>query len=470
MTPSALPAIGLAGLLVLTSCSTEMGGMKPASVPSDTATVIGMNSVEASTITTERAIHFAGPNNTDVLVPAGSYQAQAGEASQIKLVGKDQAAPLVVAAAAVTHDEQVEIPVARLISGEEDTLRLQLLTPGGSGRMAVGSESGVGSRGFTTATLGSLKVSEVSSVIQILRAPTGGWFNPGGRFIPSDALPVGKKYGYGNPFSVLYACRGKLPLWPHSTFVGSIFFPAGSCFTASGKINSFEVLTPVWQYASNGTIPNGHYPTGGPLYATCRAFYDGGTIPGKVGNGLKGCSIGYKGKEVIVPGYDVLMMSFVSSNLSEIVSASPETYARAVYGGSSSYVDHLCAASYQGAYHPGRFNLVQNACVIGFNGKEVLVPQFSVVSAIYRAMPPTDATLMGGKNETGRLYPVCRFVHANGETEIGYLNPDTAINNDPGTCDFMSSNGTFGREPFKSSQGLWDMYKNWSPGWDPVVK
>ena len=368
MTRSVASTIGLTALLVLTACSTEMAEMKSNEaasatsaqpVPTDTAGVVGMSPAEASTVTVERAIHFAGPNNTDVLVPAGSYQAKAGESSQITLIGKDQTAPLVLAAAAVTHDEKIEMPVAHLMAGEEDSQRLLLLSPGGSGLAAVGSESGLSSRGFAT-TLESMRMTQATSIIAVLRAPTGGWVNPGGRFIPADALPVGKRYGYNQPFSVLYACRGKLAPWPHSTFVGSIFFPAGSCFTASGKINSFEVLTPVWQYASNGAIPNGHYPTGGVTYATCRAFYDGGKIPGKVGNGLKGCSIGYKGKEVIVPGYEVLMMSFVTSGMSTNVTASPDTYARAVYGGSSFYVDHLCAASYQGAIHPGRFNLNQN--------------------------------------------------------------------------------------------------------------
>lgn len=475
MTRYIVPAMGLTVLLMFTACSTEMAEVKAteaavaAPAPTDTAGVVGMSPAEASAVTVERAIHFAGPNNTDVLVPAGSYQAEIGETSQIKLIGKDQAAPLVLMAAAVSHDEKIEMPVARLMAGEEDTQRLLFLTPGGAGWAAVGSESGLTSRGIAGA-LGSFKVTQTASFIKVLQLPTGGWVNPGGRFIPSDALPMGKRYGYNQPFTVLYACRGKLAPWPKSTFVGSIFFPAGSCFTNNGKISSFEVLTPVWQYASNGTIPNGAYPTAGTAYYSCRAFYDGGKIPGKVGSGLKGCSIGYKGKEIIVPGYEVLMTSFVTSGMSTNVTANPETYARAVYGGSSFYVDRLCAASYQGALHPGRFNLNQNACAIGFNGKEVLITQFNLVEAKMRSFPPDQYTLMGGKNERGRLYPLCRFVHANGEAQIGYLDPDMGTNNDPGPCNFMMGDGNTGREPFNATQGIWDMYKNWSPGWDPVVK
>lgn len=469
MNKTALFTIGLLILVTTSACSTDMGAMTPTAVAPETVPSAPMDPLAATTVTVEQPLHFAGPADADVLVPAGQYQVRAGETNQIKLVAKDQEAPMVLVAAAVTHEEKIEIPVARLVAGEEDTQRLLLLTPGGAGLAAVGSESGVASRGIFS-KLGTLRQTEAPRIIQTLLFPTGGWVNPGGRFIPSDALPVGKKYGYGTPFSVLYACRGKLAPWPSSTFVGSIFFPAGSCFTASGKINSFEVLTPVWQYASNGTIPSGAYPTGGTLYSTCRAFYDGGKIPGKVGNGLKGCSIGYKGKEVIVPGYEVLMLSFVTSGMSTNVTATPDTYARAVYGGSSFYVDHLCAASYQGATHPGRFNLNQNACVIGWNGNEVLVQRFAIIEAKLRAFPPDQYTLMGGKNERGRLYPVCRFVHANGETEIGYLDPEMGTNNDPGPCNFMMSDGNFGREPFNTTQGFQDMYKNWSPGWDPVVK
>lgn len=163
-------AIGLSVLLITGACSTDMNTMSPTEAGRETVSPAPMDPLAATTVTMERPVHFAGPAEAEVLVPAGQYQVQAGEASQIKLLGKDQAAPLVLAAVAVTHEEKIGTPVARLVAGEEDTQRIFLLTPGGTGLAAVGSESGVGTRGIFS-QLGGLSGKHVDLSCKIMICP-----------------------------------------------------------------------------------------------------------------------------------------------------------------------------------------------------------------------------------------------------------------------------------------------------------
>lgn len=243
---------------------------------------------------------------------------------------------------------------------------------------------------------------------------------------------------------------------------------------APGKAASYEVLTTIWQYASNGTIPPGAYPTGGTKYSTCRAFYDGGKVPGRVEQGTKGCSIGFNGREVIVPGYEVLMSSFViMKGPGDDLTATKEVFQRAVRGGLSRTDDYLCAAKYQGAVYPGRFNRTLNVCQIGWNGREVGISRFSVVEAAYRELPSqlSNGALVGGKSVDTLYKPlyVCRYVFANGDANVGFLNPSFGSGSDPGPCDFLMSNGKFARENQRLT-GIWDMYTPYNPNWDPAVK
>jgi len=67
-----------------------------------------------------------------------------------------------------------------------------------------------------------------------------------------------------------------------------------------------------WVAASGGTVPEGAVKAGAeaapgqqPLYV-CRAGYQGGLHPGKLRPEFKGCNLGWGGKEVVVPDYEVL--------------------------------------------------------------------------------------------------------------------------------------------------------------------
>ncbi|MCH7973158.1 MAG: DUF3421 domain-containing protein [Bacteroidetes bacterium] len=65
-----------------------------------------------------------------------------------------------------------------------------------------------------------------------------------------------------------------------------------------------------WVEASDGYIPR-HAVVGGDedgdkLYIA-RAYYRGGTHPGKIKRGWDGCNIGYGGKEIMIRDYEVLV-------------------------------------------------------------------------------------------------------------------------------------------------------------------
>jgi hypothetical protein len=95
----------LAFLAGIAGCTAEMTEMKSTAPTPEAAAPAAMNPAEASLVTLEQALHFTGPGGADVVAPAGLYQVQAGEATQLKLVASAQASPIVIAAVAVTHDD-----------------------------------------------------------------------------------------------------------------------------------------------------------------------------------------------------------------------------------------------------------------------------------------------------------------------------------------------------------------------------
>jgi hypothetical protein len=72
-----------------------------------------------------------------------------------------------------------------------------------------------------------------------------------------------------------------------------------------GQDNSLQ-----WVTAANGILPvgavsYGNDAQGRPEYV-CRGSLGGGTLPGRIGAGVRGCSVGYRGREIILPNYQVL--------------------------------------------------------------------------------------------------------------------------------------------------------------------
>lgn len=82
-----------------------------------------------------------------------------------------------------------------------------------------------------------------------------------------------------------------------------------------------------WVKAKNGEIPAnavvGGEENGQPLYIA-RAVHKGGTHPGKIGKGWKGCNISYNGAEIVSKEYEMLVYNTVKTQVTNLTAAAAE--------------------------------------------------------------------------------------------------------------------------------------------------
>jgi hypothetical protein len=107
------------------------------------------------------------------------------------------------------------------------------------------------------------------------------------------------------------------------------------------------------------------------LLYVCRAHYAGGTHPGKVVAGT--CNIGYGGKEIVLPGYEIL----VGARAGSWRPLQDRGLAGAFVAGSEEGRPlFLCRAAYGDGIHPGK--VVSGSCNFGWGGREISLRQFEV--------------------------------------------------------------------------------------------
>lgn len=115
-----------------------------------------MTAREDTVVSLDRAVHFAGAEDRDVSVPSGKYRVETESGAQwLRLVPLNGAAPMILRAESVTHTETLDHMLAISVLREDETLHLVLLSPGGQGLEAVGSYSGLRSRGVLSQVLTS---------------------------------------------------------------------------------------------------------------------------------------------------------------------------------------------------------------------------------------------------------------------------------------------------------------------------
>ena len=463
-------SILLAVVAGLTGCAPDMASITEPVAPEATVAA-AMNSSEASRVTLIRAVHFPAPGNGDVLVPSGSYTATSWEGARIALIGQDPAQPYILAAESFNHDTKLAVPLAAMQS-DDSSQHLALLMPEGKGLEAMGSFTGIQGRG--PVSVSSSRLSNLPVQARVFSPPpTPAWIGFNSEYgNNNDPISVGV-----NRYGSAAVCRGRLAQTPGTLFVGTTDRGGRGCFLAYGKLSDgYEYLAAVWQRALDGAIPTGAYPMGGPQYA-CRAYYSGGQVPGRIRAGMAGCAIGWKGKEIVVPAYEVLLQSFVTlSGGGTELTYSPEVFKRAVFGGVAPTDDtgtpnenFLCATLYQGEIHPGRLNDRQRTCVVGANGTEKYFNVFSIVQAKLISVGD-PGPLVAGKMGQKPLYPCVHHNAQVNETHVGFINPDYANGTNPGTCDFGTPDGVFGRVQSWEAKTIRDLYQSFRPGWDPAVK
>jgi hypothetical protein len=105
----------------------------------------------ASMITLEKAVHFRAPDETPLAVDPGDYVVAAGDRS-LRLNQPDGQSAIVIAASPGTHEKKVTTPTALSFAEEgaeqADIHHIVLLLPDGKSLDAVGTYSGIASRGL----------------------------------------------------------------------------------------------------------------------------------------------------------------------------------------------------------------------------------------------------------------------------------------------------------------------------------
>jgi hypothetical protein len=100
----------------------------------------------STSITLTNPVYFVTPDGSDVVVQPGTYTIEAAEGWLLVIPGERRDA-LLLEATRTQHNEDLKAAKAVSQSGEADEHRIVLLLPGGKGLEAIGSVSGVRSRG-----------------------------------------------------------------------------------------------------------------------------------------------------------------------------------------------------------------------------------------------------------------------------------------------------------------------------------
>jgi hypothetical protein len=124
----------------------------------------------------DREVHFLTPKGEDVLVSPGAYTVETADGGlQLIPSGEEPAEVLIIAAKSTRHEKSVDSPEPMSMSGEEDQHVVMLLMPEGKALQAVGSYSGVHTRGFKLKPgfLSGLKGMALPTVKSILTISPG---------------------------------------------------------------------------------------------------------------------------------------------------------------------------------------------------------------------------------------------------------------------------------------------------------
>ncbi|MDH5642260.1 MAG: hypothetical protein OEY28_13310 [Nitrospira sp.] len=112
--------------------------------------IMGQAEEVPARIVLEKDVHFNAPDGTDVHVQAGEYDISGAESTlQLFPIGQDE--PIIIQATATTHDEDVDLPIVLGVpeeGAEADLYHLVMFQSGGKSLDAVGSLSGIKSRGL----------------------------------------------------------------------------------------------------------------------------------------------------------------------------------------------------------------------------------------------------------------------------------------------------------------------------------
>jgi hypothetical protein len=118
-------------------------------IPVEVAKATG--EVDPPSITLEQPVHFLTPDGSDVVIQPGTYEAEATQ-EWIRLIPDERRNAILLEALPTTHEEVISSPIGLSLppgEGENtDVHHLLMLLPDGSGLDAIGTYSGIRSKGL----------------------------------------------------------------------------------------------------------------------------------------------------------------------------------------------------------------------------------------------------------------------------------------------------------------------------------
>ena len=131
----------------------------------------------------EQEVHFLNPDGEDIAVPPGTYTIET-EHTTLQLIpdNEETTPPTTIRAEATTHNESLDsaLPVSAKV--DTDQHALALLLPNGKAMQAIGSYSGVRTRGLKL-KFGWMKGLKIPTVNGVLTSRRFGTITPGEKVV-----------------------------------------------------------------------------------------------------------------------------------------------------------------------------------------------------------------------------------------------------------------------------------------------
>lgn len=152
------------------------------------SSVLSQEVAQAPTIGLERAVHFLSAEGTETVLGPGIYRVEAKGEKQITLTAIDGKVTSTVEAEAGSHEQNLTALSSVAVKSDEDVAHIVLLMPDGKTLDAIGTFSGVRTRGPSMVPLPS---NQLAGMMGMQLAQGGGGLPPvSGAPIPPPGQPV----------------------------------------------------------------------------------------------------------------------------------------------------------------------------------------------------------------------------------------------------------------------------------------
>jgi hypothetical protein len=104
-------------------------------------------------VTLTKSVHFTGVDGGDAMAAPAVYRVEKASDTALRLVGEGNQPDILIQAQPIQHEGKQYVPLSMVVASGADQIHVVMLAPGGAGLDAVGSYSGMRSRGLSPETL-----------------------------------------------------------------------------------------------------------------------------------------------------------------------------------------------------------------------------------------------------------------------------------------------------------------------------